>query len=168
MLEITTNARAPGSGIGARRKNGDKIFLRGETIHQLRTVRKLLMKLAHHYNLPLAAFADFAGIEEINAENADLIDCLSTVPDPYAGVDKRVAMEAWQRDYRICERVLAQDPTIDQLLAVSGNQQDWLTWWRCNHPDAQMRSLLAEEIANAQELIMSNRVKLAQQRNADG
>jgi hypothetical protein len=165
MLEITTDPHAPGSGIGARRKNGDKIFLRGETIHQLRTVRKLLMKLAHHYNLPLVAFADFAGIEESNAENTDLIECLSTVPDPYAGVDRRVAMEAWQRDWRICNRILQQDPIIDQLLAVSGNQQDWMTWWRCNHPDAGMRSLLAEEIANAQELIMSNRARLAQRRS---
>jgi hypothetical protein len=168
MLEITTDPHRPGSGIGARRKNGDKIYLRGETIRQLRTVRKMLMKLSRHYGLPMIAFADFAGVEEINTTNEDLIECLSTVPDPYAGVDRRVAVEAWQRDWRICNRVLRQDPTIDQLLTVSGNQQDWMTWWRCNHDDPQMRSLLAEEIANAQELIMSNRARLAKMRGADG
>ena len=169
MLQITNDPHAPGSGIGARRKNGDRIYLRGEARQQLRKVRKVLMKLARHYNLPLIAFTDFAGIEEINASNEDLVDCLSTVPDPYSGVERREAMTAAIRDSRICERILAQgDASIDQLLAVSGNQQDWCTWWRCNHPDPQVRARLAEQIADAQELIMSNRARLAQQRSANG
>jgi hypothetical protein len=169
MLVITTDPRRSGSSIAARRKSGDKVFIYGNVTRQLRTVRKILMKLSRHYsNLPMIAFAGFAGVEEINVTKEELLECLSAVPDPYSGVDVRIAMEAWQRDWHICERVLKQDLSIDQLLAVSGNQQDWCVFWRCNHDDPRMRALLAEEIANAQELIMSNRERLQQQRQANG
>jgi hypothetical protein len=89
MLEITTDPHRPGSRIGARRKNGDKVFIYGNVTRQLRTVRTILMKLARHFDLPLADFAEFLGIEEINVSKEDLIQCLSAVPDPYSGVELR-------------------------------------------------------------------------------
>jgi hypothetical protein len=163
MLEITTNPHRPGSGIGARRKNGDRIYLRGETIRQLRTVRKLLMKLSRQFGLPLAAHADFAGIEIIkNVTNNDLIDCLSTVPDPYSGVSPRQALIAAMRDARICHRILAQDPTLDQLFSVTDNIYDWGLWWRCNHPTAAGRERFARDLEGMLEQMTENRRRYEQ------
>src|SRR6266566_1897086 len=118
MLEITTDPLRPGSRISARRKNGDKIFLYGETIRQLKTARKVLMKLSKHFDLPLATFTDFVGLEMINASNYELIECLSSVPDPYAPVDLRAAMVASSRDFKIVNRILSRprQSTIEQLL----------------------------------------------------
>jgi hypothetical protein len=172
FAEITTDPQPHGHnyvGIGARRKNGDRIRIFGETKRQVKAIRKLLMKLGQHFGLPMANHADFVGIERINAANDDLIDCLSSVPDPYApDIDMQAAWIAWRRDWKICNRILAQDPSIDQLLSVSGNQQDWMTWFRCNHPDARVRDALARDIAKVQPLISENRERLAKQRKANG
>jgi hypothetical protein len=118
MLKISTNPHEPGSGIGARRKNGDSVVLRGETISQLRTVRKVLIKMARHFQLPMAELGDFLGVDRINLTNRDLLDCLSTVPDPYAEVDFAAAIEAWRRDFKIGHRVLANDPSIEEIMIV--------------------------------------------------
>jgi hypothetical protein len=169
MLEITTNPLRPGSGIGARRKNGDKIYLRGETIRQLRIVRKILMKLSKHFDLPMATFAAFPGLEMINASNDELLACLSTVPNPYDDRvdDPRIAIAASNRDWRICNCVQARDPTIEQLVTVSAQQEDWMTFWRVRHPDAGMRERLAQELVKARALKAENRARL-ERRQANG
>ena len=159
MLEITTDARAPGSGIGARRKNGDRIYLRGETIRQLRIVRKVLMKLSKHFDMPMSTFAAFLGLDQINATNDEMLHCLSTVPNPYDErvTDLRIAVAASNRDWRICEYVCARDPTIDQLVTVSANAEDWQTFWRVRHPQAAMREHLAAELVKGRALKAENR-----------
>ena len=169
MLVITTDPRAPGSGIGARRKSGDKIYLRGKPIQQLRIVRKILMRLAKHYAMPLATFADFVGIEMINATNEELIECLSTVPDPYAPVDERAAMIASTRDFKIVNRILSRprQSTIEQLLAVSANSEDWANFWRVRSPKGFTPERIAKQ-AEFQKLKASNREKLEQRRAANG
>jgi hypothetical protein len=125
------------------------------------------MKLSRHYGLPLAAHADFAGMHMINADNDNLIDCLSSVPDPYAGVDLRAAFVAWRRDLNVTDLILRQDPSIPQLTAVSDNQEDWLVFWRCNCPVPEIRDHLAQELAKGRALKAENRERLAR-RNADG
>jgi hypothetical protein len=162
LLEITSDRRAFTS-LPVRRKGDQVVYVTGETKRQTRAVRKLLMALARRFGLPMIAFAEFAGVEKLNAANEDLIDCLSIVPNPYPSglrwseAELETAKRAWMRDWKICNRVLAQDPTIEELLAVSGNQQDWCNWWRCNHPDASVRARMAQGIAEAQALINENR-----------
>jgi hypothetical protein len=170
MLVITTDPRAPGSGIGARRKNGDRIYLRGENIRQLKIVRKVLMKLAKHFDLPMATFTDFVGLEHINTSNEELLECLSTVPDPYAPVDERVAMVASTRDFKIANRILSRprQSTLEQLLAVSANSEDWSNFWRVRSSKGFTPERIAEE-AKLQKLKASNREKLEQRsRSANG
>jgi hypothetical protein len=171
FLEVRTDPhpKCPGSfnRISARRRNGEKVYLFGETRHQLKAVKRIIMRLSQKFGLPLIAQADFVGVEKLGAENADLIDCLSSPPDPYAGVDVRQAMTAWLRDVRICDSILAQEPTIDEILSVSANSQDWCLFWRCNHPDAAVRDRLAKSLAEAQGLIAENRQRLEEQRKAD-
>jgi hypothetical protein len=168
MLVITTDPRAPGSGIGARRKNGDKIYLRGKPVRQLRIVRKILMALSRHFDLPLATFDDFTGLEHINTTNDELIECLSTVPDPYAPVDERVVMVASTRDFKIANRILSRprQSTLEQLLAVSANSEDWANFWRVRSTKGFTPERIAEE-AELQKLKASNRGKL-EQRSANG
>jgi hypothetical protein len=80
------------------------------------------------------------------------------VPDPYSGVDLDAARAACVRDFRTCNRILAQDPTIPQLLRVSNCERDWIAFWRCNHPDAAERqrlaALLAEKDRLAEEIFL--------------
>jgi hypothetical protein len=165
MLEITTNPS--GFGTPVRRRNGDLVYIYGECRRQLKTVRKLLMKLSRHWGLPMKHLADFAGLEGIgNAGNDDLIDCLSSVPDPYSGVELRAAMIAWKRDLNITDLILRQDPSIPQLLAVSDNQEDWLVFWRCNCPVPAIRDHLAQELVKGRALKAENRARLGR-RKAD-
>jgi hypothetical protein len=168
MLEITTDPLRPGSRISARRKNGDKIFLYGETIRQLKTARKVLMKLSKHFDLPLATFTDFVGLEMINASNDELIECLSSVPDPYAPVDLRAAMVASSRDFKIVNRILSRprQSTIEQLLAVSGNSEDWSNFWRVRSPSGFTKERMAEE-AEYRKLRAENRERLERRNNAN-
>src|SRR5260370_3607244 len=105
IAEITT-ATAPTqrnyTGIGARRKNGDRIRIFANNLRQCRTLRKILMKLAKHYGLPLAQHADFDGIGMISATNDELLTCLSPFPcDPYCGVHLHAALVAWRRHLHI-------------------------------------------------------------------
>jgi hypothetical protein len=154
-------------GIGARRKNGDRVYVFGECRRQIKAVRKLIMKLGRHLGLPMKDLADFRGLGMIAAENDDLIDCLSSVPDPYAGVDLRAAFVAWKRDLNITDQILHQDPSIPQLTAVSDNQEDWLLFWRCNCPVPAIRDHLAQELEEARALKAENRERL-ERRKADG
>jgi hypothetical protein len=166
MLEISTTQQAQRMGTPVRRRNGDRVYLFGEHRRQLKTVRKILMKLSQHYGLPMATFADFIGIERINTTNDELIDCLSNVPDPYAEVDLRAAMVASTRDFRICERVRAQDPTIEQLLTVSGNSEDWYNFWRVRSSKSWTPERMAKD-AELQKLKAENRERL-ERRGANG
>jgi hypothetical protein len=168
MLEITTEPNRFGSRVSAHRRNGDKVYLGGEARRQLKTVRKILMKLAGHYGLKMIEHADFLGVERINATNDDLVECLSSAPDPYSGVDLRAAMVAWRRDLNITNQILHQDPSVDQLLAVCDNQEDWLVFWRCNCPVPAIRDHLAQELAKARALKAENQERLARRKAADG
>ena len=170
MLQIHTNPNPiPFVHIVARRKNGDRVYLFGEAQRQLRTIRKVLMKLARHYDLPMIAFTEFPGLEMINASNDELLACLSTVPNPYDDRidDPRIAIAASNRDWRICNCVQARDPTIEQLVTVSAQQEDWMTFWRVRHPDAGMRERLAQQLAEDQALKAENRERL-RRRKEDG
>jgi hypothetical protein len=157
IAEITT-ATTPISkhsytGIGARRKNGDHIRIFADNLRQCRTLKRILMALAKHYGLPLAQHANFDGIGMIRATNDELLTCLSPFPgDPYSGVDIHAAFVAWRRDFNITNLIMAQDPTIPQLLAVSDNQQDWLLFWRCNCPVPEIREHLARELEECRAL----------------
>jgi hypothetical protein len=56
------HAREGGSfvRISARRSNGDKVYIFGETVRQVKQIRRMLMKLARHYgDLPMIFCARF-------------------------------------------------------------------------------------------------------------
>jgi hypothetical protein len=174
LVEITTNPHPSHHGgasfnrITARRKNGDKAFVFAATKRQCLAIKGILMKLARHYGpLPMITFADFIGVERINASNDDLIECLSAVPDPYAQVDLRAAMVATTRDFRICERVRAQDPTYKHLLAVCDCCEDWHNFWRVRSKNGFTPERIAEE-AEFQKLKADNRRRLQQRGLCNG
>jgi hypothetical protein len=167
MLEITTEPG--GFGTPVRRRNGDLVYLCGEARRQVKAVRKLLMKLARHFGrLPMIDLADFRGLDQINATNDELIECLSSVPDPYAPVDLDAAMVASTRDLKIADRILSRPrtSTIQQLLAVSDNAEDWHIFWRVRSPNGFTAQAKAAD-AEFQKLKTENRARLAQ-RKADG
>jgi hypothetical protein len=167
VAEITTattpTTKYSYTGIGARRKNGDRIRIFGDNLRQCRTLKRILMALAKHYGLPLAQHANFDGIGMIAATNDELLTCLSPFPgDPYSGVDLHAAFVAWQRDLNITNLILAQNPTIPQLRKVSDNQEDWLLFWRVNCPVQQIREHLAQELVEVRALKAENRERLEQ------
>jgi hypothetical protein len=128
----------------------------------LATIRKLLMKLGRAYDLPMSHFADFWGIEKINATNAELLECLSVVPDPYCGCDPRQALIAAMRDARIIQRVLARDPTLEQLFTIQESNYDWGVYWRCNHPTEAGRQRFARDNEGMLEQLTENRRRYEQ------
>jgi hypothetical protein len=166
FAEITTDPHRCHSDfcrITARRKNGDHVLIYGQTKRHAFAIKRILMKLARSFRvIPMADLADFIGLQGINATNDELIDCLSAVPDPYAEVDRSAAVIAWKRDWNICERVRAQDPSYKHLIAVSANAEDWMTFWRCNCPSPAMRDHLARELEEGRALKSENRRRLQQ------
>jgi hypothetical protein len=171
--KITTDPHDEPGGSGsynritARRKNGDHVYIFGQTKRQCMAIKRLLMKLARHYDETMIKFADFFGVDEIAATNADLIECLSPVPDPYSGVNPHQALIAAMRDARICERILGQPNTIEQLLTVSNNQYDWGLFFRVNDERPEVRDLWARQLAEMKVWMDENRARLAPQRKAD-
>jgi hypothetical protein len=159
--KITTDPHDTPDGsylrITARRRNGDRCFVFREGKQQVKAIRKILMRLARHFNDEMIRLADFYGLDEVKTTNAELIACLSSVPDPYAGVDPREALIAAKRDLHICMQIMAQDPSLDHLMAVSNNFWDWTTYWRCCHPTAAGREREARELAEMEPLRTENR-----------
>jgi hypothetical protein len=136
----------------ARRKNGDHVHILGQHKQQVFAIRRILMKLARKYALPMIHLADFTGLQGIATNNDELVKCLSEVPDAYAEVDMHAAVVAWKRDRNICDLILRHDPDCVQLIAVSNNEIDWATYFRCNCPVPAIREHLAQELAEAQAL----------------
>jgi hypothetical protein len=155
LLEITEHRRGFLSIPVRRRKNGrqvDQVYVTADNRTQLKAVRGLLMKLARHFRAPLIECADFYGLGAINTANETLIAALSSVPDPYCGVDFDLALTAYHRDLAITDKILAQDPSIPHLLAVNNNQYDWVVFLRCNHPSAAVRQRFARDLAELDRL----------------
>jgi hypothetical protein len=148
--------------ISAHRKNGDKVYVFGEGTRQVKAIRTILMKLARHYNKEMIHLADFFGLEEVRTTNAELIKCLSSVPDPYCGCDPTDALIAGKRDLNICMQIMAQDPTLDHLVVVCNNFADWGTYWRCNEPTAAGRDRWAKHLADLAPLRTENRRRYEQ------
>jgi hypothetical protein len=171
FAEITTNPKKKISNftrITARRKNGDQCFIFGQDKSHVFAIKRILMKLARSFRvIPMADLADFIGLGGINTTNEELINCLSVVPNAYAGVDLHAAVVAWKRDYHITARVLAQNPSVDQITACSDNQEDWVVFWRCNCPVPEIREHLAQELAEGRTLKADNRRRL-EERKANG
>jgi hypothetical protein len=145
MFKITTDPHGSGSRVTARRKNGDIVYIFGQTKRQMMAVRKLIMKAARHYDLPMIHLADFWGIEKINATNAELLECLSVVPDPYCGCDPRQALIAAMRD------------ALEQLFTIQESNYDWGVYWRCNHPTEAGRQRFARDNEGMLEQLTENR-----------
>jgi hypothetical protein len=151
LLEITEHRRGFLS-IPVRRKNGDRVYVTAGSRQQFKAAKGLLMKLAKHFRAPLIECADFYGLGAINTANEVLIAALSSVPDPYCGVDFDLAMKAYNRDLAITDKILAQDPSIPHLLAVNNNQYDWVVFLRCNHLSANVRERFARDLAELDRL----------------
>ena len=166
FAKITTDPHDHPSGsfnrITARRKSGDSVFVFGESLRQVRTIKRILMKLARKFNEPLIHVADFVGVERVTATPAELLACLSSVPDPYAGVDPSDAADASVRDARIIQAILAQRPTIEQIFTVMENMYDWGCWWRCNHPTAAGREYFAKDLEGMLDRMTENRRRYEQ------
>jgi hypothetical protein len=162
MFKITTDPHGDGSRVTARRRNGDIVYIFGQTRRQMMAIRKLLMKLGRHYDLPMSHLADFWGIEEINATNEELLECLSLVPDPYCGCNPRQALVAAMRDARIIQRVLARNPTLEQLFTIQASNYDWGVYWRCNHPTAAGRERFAKDLDGMLDQMTENRRRYEQ------
>jgi hypothetical protein len=164
--KITTDPHDQPSGnfirITARRKNGDSVFVFGESLRQVRTIKRILMKLARKFNEPLTHVADFVGVAQIKATPAELLACLSSVPNPYADVNPSEAADASVRDARIIQAILAQSPTIEQIFTVMENMYDWGCWWRCNHPTAAGREHFAKDLEGMLEQLTENRRRYEQ------
>jgi hypothetical protein len=172
--KITTNPHDQPSGnfirITARRKNGDSVFVFGESLRQVRAIKRLLMKSARHFNETLLEVSNLSGLGQIKTVNDELIACLSSVPDPYAPVDRQDAADASVRDARIIQAILAHDPTIEELFRVMENMYDWQCWWRCNHPTAEGRERFAKDLDGMLERLTANRERYEQikERRANG
>jgi hypothetical protein len=147
--------------ITARRKN-DRVYIFGETKRQCLAIRKLLMKSARHFNETLLEVSDFFGLDEINTTNAELLECLSSPPDPYSGVNVREALVAAMRDARIIQRVLTQNPTIEQLFTIQASNYDWGLYFRCNHPTVAGRERFAKDLEGMLEQLTENRRRYEQ------
>ena len=82
-----------------------------------------------------------------------------TVPDPSDEIDLR---EAWRKsriDEITCQCILAQNPSMDELIDVQLNCYRWLRFWSIRDPDPEWREKLRLAVEATVEAFTAQRAK---------
>ena len=88
-----------------------------------------------------------------------------TVPEPSDLIDLR---EAWRKsriDEITCQCILAQNPTMSDLIDVQLNCYRWLRFWSIRDPDPEWREKLRQMVASTIETFAYGRAEAAKHNN---
>jgi hypothetical protein len=167
-IEVTSINTTDWSGIRmkVRRANGDTVWITGDFRWEVEHVRRHLMKAARRSRLRMIEIAEIVGLAEtppseeeeyvtaqlaaVEIESQDL-PSLGRVPEPEDMVDLAVAMEAFQRDVIRCEG-LADDSSLETIVAIAANQYRWARFWVERHPSESAREMFAAALSEVEPL----------------
>jgi hypothetical protein len=166
-IEVTSTNTTDWSGVRmkVRRANGDQVYVTGDSRWEVEHVRRLLMKAARRSRLRMIEIAEIVGLAEtalseeeylaaqlavVETESQDL-PSLGRVPEPEDIVDLEVALKCWQRDVIRCGE-LADDSSLEAIVAVAANQYRWARFWVERHPSERAREMFAAALSEVEPL----------------
>jgi hypothetical protein len=147
----------------AHRQRGQKIFIRGTGLRQVRAMKQQLRELARRINMPIIDIAHAAYAEKLAEldlqplepdreifvfEEREAGEVSDNIPGPEDNCDAARAIAACQRDGEICADILGGgNASVTELLAVSRNGRLWSEFWAARHPNPVVRNRLAIALA---------------------
>ena len=156
MFEITETPRTPRTNsfvqMSARRTNGDKVYITGDTRQEVEHVRRLLMKAARRSGLRMMEIAEMAEVVSIVMDNPgapDPVVGIAKAPDPRAEINEGVEWERFLRDVERTTAILDDDDDtgIDVIAWIAEWQAGWCRFWSHRHPDPARRESFARALS---------------------
>jgi hypothetical protein len=146
-FEVSSTPRTPRKTffqMAARRTNGDKVFITGDSRRVVENAKRLLMRVARRTGLRML---------EVNemAETIAIVLATPNAPHEVLGIakaphprdtrpDVNVLWEQFLRDVETTNGVLDDDDTgIDVIAWIANWQAGWCQFWRYRHPDRRRR-----------------------------
>lgn len=146
MFEVSETPRTPRTNgffqMSARRTNGDKVYITGDTRQEVEHVRRLLMKAARRSGLRMMELAETAEVVSIVMDNPEApVLGIAKAPHPCAKINEGVAWEQFLRDIARTTAILDDDDSgIDVIAWIADWQAGWCRFWSLRHPDPARRA----------------------------
>jgi hypothetical protein len=155
-FEVSSSPRTPRKSsffqMAARRRNGDKVFITGDSRRVVERARSLLMKAARRSGLKMKEIDRMAELAAIVLENPG-------APDAVLGIARAPAWDDTRQDVGVLEeRFIADlervgaildddDIGIDVIAWIVDWHLGWSRFWACRHPNPDCKDYFAAAFA---------------------
>jgi hypothetical protein len=154
-FEVSSTPRTPRRTffqMAARRTNGDKVFITGDSRRVVEKIRRLLMSVARRSGLRMLEIAQMAEVVAIVRENPGVPDAvLGIAPAPHprdTRQDVNVLEERFIADLKITNAILDDDAIgIDVLAWIADWHLGWSRFWALRHPNPDCKAYFAAQFA---------------------
>jgi hypothetical protein len=155
-FEVSETQRTPRKTffqMAARRANGDKVYITGDSRRVVEKIRRLLMSVARRSGLRMLEIAQMAEVVAIVRENPGVPDAvLGIAPAPHprdTRQDVNVLWEQWLADIETTNAILDDDETcIDVIAWVAEWQAGWCRFWALRARDPAARASFRRSLAH--------------------
>jgi hypothetical protein len=153
--EVSSTPRTPRRSyvqMAARRTNGDKVYITGDSRRQVEHIRRLLMRVARRSGLrmlEIAQMAEFAAIIIANPDAPDAVRGIAQAPHPHdTRQNADVLWEQFLADMEKTGAILDDDETcIDVIAWIAEWQAGWCRFWAFRHRDPTQREAFRRTLA---------------------
>jgi hypothetical protein len=150
-FEVSSTPRTPRKTffqMAARRTNGDKVFITGDSRRVVEKIRRLLMSVARRSGLKMLEIAQMAEVVAIVRENPGVPDAvLGIAPAPHprdTRQDVNVLEERFIADLKITNAILDDDAIgIDVIAWIADWHLGWSRFWALRHPNPDCKAYFA-------------------------
>jgi hypothetical protein len=154
-FEVSSTQRTPRRSffqMAARRRNGDRVFITGDSRREVERARSLLMRAARRSGLrmlEIARMTELAAIIMSNPGVPDAVLGIAQAPHPRdTRQDADVLWETFLADIETTNAILDDDETaIDVIAWIANWQAGWCRFWALRHRDPAQRQAFRRTLA---------------------
>jgi hypothetical protein len=154
-FEVSETQRTPRKSyvqMAARRANGDKVYITGDSRREVEKIRRLLMGAARRTGLKMLEIAQAAEVAAIVMQNPgapDVVRGIAPAPHPRdTRQDVHVLWEQWLADIETTNAILDDDDTcIDVIAWIAQWQAGWCRFWALRARDPATRASFRRSLA---------------------
>jgi hypothetical protein len=154
-FEVSSTPRTPRKTffqMAARRTNGDKVFITGDSRREVEKARSLLMRAARRSGLRMLEVARMTELAAIVMDNPGVPDAvLGIAPAPHprdTRQDVNVLEERFIADLKITNAILDDDAIgIDVIAWIADWHLGWSRFWALRHPNPDCKAYFAVQFA---------------------
>jgi hypothetical protein len=171
-FEVSETQRTPRRTffqMAARRANGDKVYITGDSGRVVEKIRRLLMSVARRSGLRMLEIAQMAEVVAIVRENPGApAPVVGIAPAPHPSdtrQDVHVLEERFIADLKITNAILDDDAIgIDVLAWIADWHLGWSRFWALRHPNKGCKAYFAVQFAEGFEVRQSKIKEIARGR----